>query len=78
MSEGEVYWEDVGNPFGVVKKVNEIIHSFESIQMEKGEVRPQVVNDAEERLKQLSELSTKGLISQQEYQQKRDEILKKL
>jgi hypothetical protein len=40
--------------------------------------RPQVVNDAEERLKQLSELNTKGLISQQEYQQKRDEILKKL
>jgi len=62
----------------VVKKVNEIIHSFESIQREKSEVRPPVVNDAEERLKQLGELSTKGLISQQEYQQKRDEILKKL
>jgi hypothetical protein len=75
---GEVTWEDVGNPFGVVKKVNEIIHSYESIQREKGEVQPQVVNDAEERLKELSELSTKGLISQQEYEQKRDEILKEL
>jgi hypothetical protein len=41
----------------VVKKVNEIIRSFESIQREKGEVRPQVVNDAKERLKQVSELS---------------------
>jgi hypothetical protein len=78
MSGGEVTWEDVGNPFGVVKKVNEIIHSVESIQREKGEVHPQVVNDAEERLEQLSELNAKGLISQQEYRQKRDEILKEL
>jgi Bacterial PH domain len=78
MGGGEVTWEDVGNPFGVVKKVNEIIHSVESIQREKGEVHPQVVNDAEERLEQLSELNAKGLISQQEYRQKRDEILKEL
>ncbi len=78
MSGGEVTWEDVSNPFSVVKKVNEIIHSIESIQREGGVVRPQVVNDAEERLKQLSELSAKGLISQQEYEQKRDEILKEL
>jgi hypothetical protein len=62
----------------VVKKVNEIIHSSESIQREGGVVRSQGVNDAEERLKQLSELSAEGLISPQEYQLKRDEILKKL
>ena len=36
MSGGEVTWEDVGNPFSVVKKVNEIIHSSESIQREGG------------------------------------------
>jgi Short C-terminal domain len=41
-------------------------------------VRSEVVNDADERLKKLNELSAEGLISQQEYQQKRDEILKKL
>jgi len=78
MSGGEVTWEDVGNPFGVVKKVNEVIHSFESIQRGVGVVRSEAVNDADERLKQLNELSAEGLISQQEYQQKRDEIPKKL
>jgi hypothetical protein len=78
MSGGAVTWENVGNPFGVLKKVNEIIHSYESIQEERGEAWHEVVNDAEERLKQLSELSAEGLISQQEYRQKRDEILKKL
>ena len=36
MSGGEVTWGDVGNPFGVVKKVNEVIYSFESIQREGG------------------------------------------
>lgn len=78
MSGGAVTWENVGNPFGVLKKVNEIIHSYESIQEERGEAWHEVVNDAEERLMQLSELSAEGLISQQEYRQKRDEILKKL
>ena len=78
MSGGAVTWENVGNPFGVLKKVNEIIHSYESIQEERGEAQHEVVNDAEERLKQLSELSAEGLISKQEYRQKRDEILKKL
>jgi hypothetical protein len=78
MSGGAIIWEDVGNPFGVVKKVNEIIHSFESIQREKGMVRPQVEDDTEERLTELGELRAKGLISQQEYEQKRDEILKDL
>jgi len=57
--------------------VNEVIYSFESIQRG-GVVRSEVVNDADERLKKLNELSAEGLISQQEYQQKRDEILKKL
>ena len=78
MSGGAVTWENVGNPFGVLKKVNETIHSYESIQEERSEAHHEVVNDAEERLKQLSELSAEGLISQQEYRQKRDEILKKL
>jgi len=54
----------------VVKKVDEIIHSFKSIQRGEGVV--QDVNDAEERLKQLNELSAKSLISQQQYQQKRE------
>jgi hypothetical protein len=38
----------------------------------------QDVNDAEKRLKQLNEVSANSLISQQQYQKKRDEILKKL
>lgn len=79
MSGGAVIWEDVSKPFEVVRKVNEIIHSLEKIRMERGGAVPQAgVADAEARLMQLSELSAKGLISQQEYQQKREEILRRL
>jgi hypothetical protein len=78
MSGGAVTWENVGKPFDVVRKVNEIIHPIDQIKKEGGAVHPLGQNDAEERLRQLSDLSVKGLISQQEYQQKREELLKKL
>jgi hypothetical protein len=77
MSGGAVTWEDVSKPFEVVRMVNEVTHSGQRPQ---GEVRSAAsgLTDAEARLRQLSDLSTKGLISQQEYQQKRDEILRKI
>lgn len=78
MSGGAVTWENVSKPFDVVRMVNEIIHPSESARKDGGSVPISKVNDAEERLRQLSELSVKGLISQQEYQQKRDEIMRQL
>lgn len=81
MSGGAVSWENVSRPFEVIKRANEVIHSKVSQQKEKGTFvpsTPSAATDAEERLRQLSELSTKGLISQQEYQEKREEILRKL
>ena len=78
MTGGAVTWEDVRKPFDVVRKVNEIIHSVDQIQRERGTVPPSSVTNVEERLRQLSDLSVKGLISQEEYQRKRDDILRKL
>jgi len=79
MSGGAVTWEDVGKPFDVVRKVNEVIHPVSGISREAIVVGPPPgIKDAEERLRQLSDLSVKGLISQQEYQQRRDEILRQL
>jgi Bacterial PH domain len=77
MSGGAVTWEDVSKPFEVVHKVNDITHSGSRTQSE-GRTTSSGISDAEARLRQLSDLSTKGLISQQEYQQKRDEILRKI
>ncbi|MDD1746902.1 MAG: PH domain-containing protein [Methanomassiliicoccales archaeon] len=77
MSGGAVTWEDVSKPFEVVHKVNDITHSGSRTQSE-GRTASSGISDAEVRLRQLSDLSTKGLISQQEYQQKRDEILGKI
>ncbi len=77
MSGGAVTWEDVSKPFEVVRKVNETTHRSSGPQGQTV-ARSSSSTDVEERLKQLNELSAKGLISPQEYQQKREEILKKI
>jgi len=77
MSGGAVTWEDVSKPFEVVRKVNDITHSAGRATSD-NRAASSGISDAEVRLRQLSDLSVKGLISQQEYQQKRDEILRKL
>lgn len=78
MSGGAVTWENVGSPFEVVRKVNEIHHPGTKTDL------PAVQNAAgekdglEEKLRKLADLKEKGLISEQEYQQKRSELLKNL
>lgn len=72
MSGGAVYWENVGRPFEVTKIASAIIHA--------GGMPVKVVNQpaepsAKQKFGDLEELRQKGLISQEEYEKERKEIL---
>lgn len=89
MSGGAITWENVGKPFDVVRLVNGIVHQ-DAVYTAKAPQQPVYVpqpppapapkpsGETEEKLKQLGDLRQKGLITEEEYQQKRAELLKNL
>lgn len=83
---GAVSWENVANPFVVNKIASEVVNPVGMPVMVMNQA-PQMVNQTayqsgspsnSERLKELDELKQKGMISQQEYDDKRKQILEKL
>ncbi len=79
MTGGAVSWENVGKPFEVVKVASAIIHPGATPVMIVNQPMPQMTPaNAQDRLKELDELMQKGLISKQEYEEKRKQILERL
>ena len=85
--KGAVKWEDVPNPFYVRKKAEGVMlnPSWQDVKvMPHGQYVPSppyppiLPEEAEERLVKLKELLDKGLISQEEYDAKRQEIVSRL
>ena len=84
---GAVSWENVGNPFvvnriasGVVNPVGTpvvVINQQEPQSVSRPALPPPLASNSE-RLKELEELRQKGMISQQEFDDKRKQILEKL
>ena len=83
---GAVSWENVGNPFvvnrissGVVNPVGMpvVVINQEGPQMVQPTSLPGQASNSD-RLKELEELRQKGMISQQEFDEKRKQILEKL
>jgi hypothetical protein len=76
MTGGAITWEDVTNPFAVVKTASEVITPGAMPVRIVGPM-PETIS-AQERLKQLDELKQKGMITEKEYEEKRKDILGKL
>jgi membrane protein YdbS with pleckstrin-like domain len=77
MTGGAVTWENVGKPFDVVHKVN-VINYPTTTPAPSAPSTPPSSESIDEKLRKLNELKEKGLISEQEYQQKRSELLKNM
>jgi uncharacterized membrane protein YdbT with pleckstrin-like domain len=79
---GAIVWEDVAHPFEVRKTAESIIYhaSSPAVQYIPQPSTPVPTNpaEAEERLTKLKEMKDKGLISAEEYEQKRKEIISRL
>ena len=86
-SGGAVSWENVGNPFMVNKIASEVVNPAAMPVMVINQPAPQQFNQpmpqpiavsTSDRLKELDELRQKGMINQQEFDEKRKQILEKL
>jgi uncharacterized membrane protein YdbT with pleckstrin-like domain len=86
MKGGAVSWENVERPFEVNKIASEVVNppalpvmvvNQNAAQPEDARARYQV-SGTSERLKELDELKTRGMVSQAEYDEKRKQILEKL
>lgn len=85
MSGGAVSWENVERPFEVNKIASEVVNPPALPVMVVGQTAPTQGPQARspgmttsERLKELEDLKTKGMVSQAEYDEKRKQILEKL
>jgi hypothetical protein len=76
MTGGAVTWENVSRPFDVVKKVDEV--NYPPTKPAPTTTISPPPEGVEEKLRKLNELKEKGLISEQEYQQKRSDLLKNM
>jgi hypothetical protein len=76
MTGGAITWEDVTNPFAVVKTANEVMNPGAMPVRIVGPM-PETMS-AQERLKQLDEMKQKGMVTEKEYEEKRKDILDKL
>jgi len=80
-ADGAMVWENIRKPFKVRKKVEEIIYPPVAKQIngqERTSIPGTVGMSAEERLSQVKKMRDSGLISEAEYQTKKNEILKGL
>ena len=85
---GAVRWDDIPNPFYVRKRAEEAMlnPSWQNVRVQAppayvpAQLPPQPISpvEAEERLVKLRELLEKGLISKEEYESKRREIVSRL
>ena len=82
---GAVSWENVGNPFVVNRIASGVVNPVGTPVVVINQEAPQTVSTPQsvsasnsERLKELGELKQKGMISQQEFDEKRKQILEKL
>ena len=79
MTGGAVSWENVSKPFEVVKVASAIIHPGATPVMIVNQQSPPIApSGIQDRLRELDELAQKGLISKQEYDEKRKQILDRL
>jgi hypothetical protein len=79
MTGGAVSWENVSKPFEVVKVASAIIHPGATPVMIVNQPTPPITPfGVQDRLRELDELAQKGLISKQEYDEKRKQILDRL
>jgi hypothetical protein len=78
MSGGAVSWENVSKPFEVVKMASAIIHPGATPVMIVNQPTPQMAPGTDDRLRELDGLLQKGLISRQEYDEKRKQILDRI
>lgn len=79
MSGGAVEWENVGRPFEVMKAASAIILSGETPVVVVNQPMPSSeVDITDERLREFDELLQKRMISQEEYERKRRQILDRL
>ena len=84
---GAVKWDDIPKPFQVRKRAEEAMlnPSWPNVRVQAqtqyvpaSAVRPIAPVEAEERLTKLKELLDKGLISKDEYEAKRREIISRM
>ncbi len=83
---GAVSWENVGNPFVVNRIASGVVNPVGMPVVVVNQEGPQMVQPTSppgrasnsDRLKELEELRQKGMISQQEFDEKRKQILEKL
>jgi hypothetical protein len=82
MSGGAVSWDDVSRPFEVVRLASEVVNPGPmpvTVVNQPVQAPPvNTVQTTQDRLKQLDELKRNGSITQQEYDEKRKQILEKL
>ncbi|QLH74543.1 MAG: PH domain-containing protein [Methanomassiliicoccales archaeon] len=78
-SGGAVEWENVGRPFEVNKIAAAVINpsAMPVVVVDQPVQRPSALG-TEERLRELDDLRQKGLVTQQEYDEKRKQILERL
>ncbi len=76
MTGGAITWEDITNPFEVVKTANEVMNPSAMPVRIVGPM-PETMS-TQERLNQLDDLKEKGMITEKEYEEKRKDILGKL
>jgi hypothetical protein len=83
-SGGAVSWENVERPFEVNKIASEVVNPAALPVMVVNQTQPagpqaqSMGANTSERLKELEDLKQRGMISQAEYDQKREQILEKL
>jgi membrane protein YdbS with pleckstrin-like domain len=79
MTGGAVSWENVTKPFEVIKVASAIIHPGATpVMIINQPTQPMTPSGTQDRLRELDELEQKGLISKQEYDEKRKQILDRL